>query len=85
LYGNADLRITGTIPNGDSVVFTGVQTEIDATGKAGDVLRRIKVRVGSGNTYQFPENGFQSYQGVCKLISAVPSITTPEVSYPCFP
>ena len=52
------------------VEFVGAQVEIDSTGKAADVLKRIRVRKSIGDLSRklFPEFAIQSKESICKLI-----------------
>lgn len=54
------------------VKIRGVQTQIDSTGKAADVLKRIQVRVPLRSAYAYPEYAVESVDGVCKRISVWP-------------
>ncbi len=69
--------VTITAYNGSSPVgLAGVQATIDATGKANDVLKRIKVNVplAQGNE-PFPEFALQSTSSQCKRIYLTPPAT----------
>lgn len=44
------------------------QAQIDATGKANDVLRRIEVRVPLTDQYFWPEYALQSMDTICKVV-----------------
>ena len=64
----------GTTPIG------GAQAEIDSTGKASDVLKRIKVRVpdpGSTETTKYkPEFPLDTKDAICKQLDVLPAVTT---------
>ena len=53
----------------------GGQIEIDSTGKAQDVLKRINTRIAnpsSSKSTTYPENAFQSMESFCKLFDVFP-------------
>lgn len=86
IYGSADLKITGTDGGTPEVVrFVGAQTVVDSTGKANDVLRRIKVRLSDSNAYSVPEYALQIFDGICKQIEVTEaSASAPaSITYPC--
>lgn len=58
---------------GVSIMLSGSQAEIDSTGRANDVLRRIKVRVPIRQFGDFPENALQTEDSQCKRYSVIPS------------
>lgn len=70
---SASIEIDGKT-GASSASFSGAQVSIDSTGKAGDVLRRIKVRVSSQDTdtNNLPEGGIQSQAAVCKYFTVEP-------------
>lgn len=45
IYNNADYRVTMYNKSGKIVSFSGVQPEVDSTGRASDLFRRVKTRV----------------------------------------
>lgn len=59
-------NISGEGSRGQAVSFVGAQIEVDSTGKAVDVLRRIQVRLDENNQLA-PSNAIQSTTGICKL------------------
>lgn len=70
--------------NGETV-FIGNQVEVDSTGKAGDILKRLKVRIpkkpDSGST-DIPEFTLDSAAGICKKTEVSPlSFTTGGCTY----
>ncbi len=70
LYRAAQVQIT--LRNGSTVIAPGSQAEIDVTGRANDVYRRIRVRVPLSNnidTTGVPEFAIESAEGICKQIS----------------
>lgn len=75
-----NLRISGR-DTGGVASFEGAQTVVDSTGKANDVVRRVKVRLSNTPSYAFPEYVLQAFDGVCKQIS----IASPDfVDYDCY-
>ena len=82
VYDDIKATINGQLVGGasGSAHFRGAQTEIDATGRAGDVLRRISTRVAVEQAYPIPEYGQQSFGGVCKRLEIVSAL---DVSYGC--
>jgi Tfp pilus assembly protein PilX len=70
LYDASDIRMTGTDSGGNPVVFSGGQAEIDVTGKAKDVLKRLNVSVPiNGSSY--PDYALEA-QNICKQIETGP-------------
>lgn len=77
-------HVTITANNG-SVDLVGGQAEIDVTGSAGGVLRRIKVRKGissGGTNLAFPENALQSAKTICKLFTVSDGSASPSTGAP---
>lgn len=77
-YDTSNILITGTSTTGGSTSFTG-EPIIDVTGKARDVLKRLRVRLfingGSGSTPDdnaILPNGAVEAQNLCKRIQAAP-------------
>jgi hypothetical protein len=68
----------GGVGNPDAY-FSGAQIVIDATGKANDVLRRVRANVTIDNEYPIPEFAIQSYDGLCKRLQ----ILDTSVTYGC--
>ena len=67
--------------NTSNTTFVGAQVEIDSTGKANDVLKRIKVRIkapttGSDkvNLSTIPEYVFSSEKDLCKKMEIYPGV-----------
>lgn len=55
--------------SGTVVEFDGVQPEVDATGRASDLFRRVKARVNvsdAGSTLQFPDAALSVRNSLCK-------------------
>lgn len=70
LYYPAQLWVTGS-SGSDQVEFTGAQVEIDATGRANDVVKRILVHrsLGENTNSPLPSYALQSTKTQCKLFS----------------
>ncbi len=74
IYTASAVDISTTNPN---VTLSGAQAEIDSTGKAQDVLKRLKVRTpiagsGSGDVF-LPEYALETAGDICKLYDLMPS------------
>ena len=54
---------------GADVFFSGVQPEVDATGRANDVFRRIKARVKLSGEFEFPAAAIDMTGNLCKNFS----------------
>lgn len=66
LYNTTRYRIT-LKSNGTITDFYNVQSEIDATGRANDLFRRVKARVELGSTdFPYPEETLYLYGSLCK-------------------
>lgn len=73
VYRPVAVTITALNSDGDPLEISGGQLQIDATGKANDVLRRIQVRVPYRNDYYFPEFAVESAESICKRIEIAAS------------
>lgn len=85
IYKPVDVTVTGTTSNGGAgsdVMFGGAQYVIDATGKAADVLRRIRAHVSLDSSPLLPEYVLQSFSGVCKEMAL---FKDNDFDYNCFP
>jgi hypothetical protein len=78
IYNPSSVTLNNQIPGGVATtdVFSGAQIEIDSTGRATDVLKRIKVRIVDPNSIisktsgpNFPEYVFSSKDNLCKRLS----------------
>lgn len=75
-YKGTDYRIE--LMNGDAIVsFDGVQPEVDSTGRANDLFRRVVSRVELNNTFKYPVAALETRNSICKNFS----ITTEESGY----
>ena len=81
IYGNANLRVTATDNSPSQFKFVGAQTVVDATGKANDVVRRVKAYLSTTGTYPTPEYVLQATQGICKDLEIAPPN---NVTYSCY-
>ena len=70
-YDTTDLTITGRAPGGLPVSFNGGQAQIDVTGKAQNVLKRLVVRVHLGSNIDAAEYGLQA-KYICKRMVTQP-------------
>jgi hypothetical protein len=69
LYASGAVDITATCLCGSPVVFNNAQIQIDATGKAQDVLRRVQVRLPMSLPGKTPDYAIQSGSSICKRFS----------------
>jgi len=76
IYRQSDITVSAIDINGNDVELMGAQAEIDATGKANDILKRIKVRAPyAGGIVPFPEFALQSTNTQCKRFEIIPPNT----------
>lgn len=75
-YNAADFRIE-LFNNGTPVLFDGVQPEVDSTGRANDLFRRVVSRVELGNTLNYPVAALETRNNICKNFS----VTTEASDY----
>lgn len=80
IYKPTSASIRGTLSSGTDAYFKDAQVAIDATGKANDVLRRVRAYISIDESYPIPENGVQSYEGLCKLLQLY---NQDDISYNC--
>lgn len=83
IYTASDVQIEGTMGFGGSqAIFTGAQSEVDSTGRANDVLKRLKVRIvdpssegpiPKGSIVYPPDYALDSGSGICKQLSVSPT------------
>lgn len=74
VYHSANVFITGESGGGNGVQFADQQAVIDSTGRAGDVLRRMQVRVPLRQQFNRPGFALEATGdgGVCKKYSVHP-------------
>lgn len=76
LYNRTDYKIE--LLNGSNpVLFDGVQPEVDSTGRANDLFRRVVSRVELNNTFNYPVAALETRNNICKNFS----ITTDPNDY----
>lgn len=68
LYNATDYRIE-LINDTTRVPFAGVQPEIDSTGRANDLFRRVVSRVELSNTFTYPVAALEVRNNICKNFS----------------
>ena len=68
LYNDAQFSIK-LKKGGADVLFNGVQPEVDATGRANDVFRRVKARVKLSGEFSYPEAAIDMTGNLCKNFS----------------
>jgi hypothetical protein len=73
-YDASNVDITGTTAAG-AATFVGGQAQIDVTGKAQDVLKRLRVRVPLDSNTNFANYALEA-QNVCKRLQTQPGATT---------
>lgn len=74
LYKTNEVTITGKTSENKDVEFREAQMEVDSTGQAGDILRRVQVSIDlSGlNSWFTPSFVLEASQGVCKQLEVRP-------------
>jgi len=76
IYKPTTLEMCSTGCDGKTNI-NGAQQEIDSTGKANDVLRRIRVRIDDGSAVGdflgFPDYALESKDSICKINLVVPN------------
>lgn len=76
LYNATDYRIE-LVNDTARVPFAGVQPEVDSTGRANDLFRRVVSRVELNNTFTYPVAALEVRNNICKNFS----ITTEPTDY----
>jgi hypothetical protein len=70
---NNSLNITAyTTGSNSPLALTGDQAQVDSTGKANDVLRRIVVRLPLNSIPPGPDFAIESGNSICKQLYIVP-------------
>jgi Tfp pilus assembly protein PilX len=77
-YDPSNVNINGQDILGQQIGFDG-QTQIDVTGKAHEVLRRIQVRVPTNASYKVPKDALEA-QSACKHFTTDPVSGTQAVA-----
>ncbi|MDB5165146.1 MAG: hypothetical protein JWM00_36 [Candidatus Saccharibacteria bacterium] len=74
LYNKTRYKVV--MKNGDAVVrFHGVQPEVDSTGRANDLFRRVNARIQFESTdFPYPEDAVDLYGSLCKDFSVTSKI-----------
>ena len=75
-YNKTDYKIE-LLNDNDPVLFNGVQPEVDSTGRANDLFRRVVSRVEIGNTFNYPLAALETRNNICKNFS----VTTESGDY----
>jgi Tfp pilus assembly protein PilX len=84
LYNNANVAIR--LKNGASYVrFNGVQPEVDSTGRANDVFRRVKARVELTGNFPYPEFAIDMNGSLCKNFTVTDTEAGYSPSSSCIP
>jgi hypothetical protein len=73
IYKVNKVSITGLTTSGTAARFIDSQIEVDVTGRANDVLRRVKVNVPFKDPSQLPGFAIESMGGICKQLGVDPS------------
>jgi Tfp pilus assembly protein PilX len=83
IYQPSTVVLCANLCDGETI-FIGNQVEVDSTGKAGDILKRLKVRIpkepDSGAT-DIPEFTLDSSADICKKIEVTPTSFVPGCNY----
>ncbi len=90
LYSDSTVNICGSTNSGSPAtcdsLFTGAQLQIDATGKAKDILRRIQVRYPlRGTSGTMPEFAIESADSICKTLQVTPTSAEDDPNCPTLP
>lgn len=72
IYNTSRVIITAQDSGSTDLIFKGAQAMIDSTGKANDVLHRLRARAALAATYTIPEFGLQSASDLCKRFYVIP-------------
>lgn len=74
-YDSSNITISGEDASGAAVDFINGQAQVDVTGKAKDVLKRLRVRIPLNQPGRLPDYAVES-QDFCKRQQTEPSTTT---------
>lgn len=84
-YNPTDFRVQLSYDSStDFIEFDGVQPEVDSTGRANDLFRRVVSRVELEGTFQYPVAALETAGNLCKTFS-VTTDTTDYVPGSCTP
>lgn len=72
IYNSVSLQMNG-FTGGTAREMTGAQRLIDATGRAGDVLTRVQVRLPLQSSYDSPLHVIETADNLCKLLQTEPT------------
>lgn len=77
-YNGTHFRISLQNNDGDMVLFDGVQPEVDSTGRASDLFRRVSARVETNNAATYPNAAVDVSGDFCKLFRVTNSASDYE-------
>lgn len=80
MYKDNAVTLSGTTLGGSEARFDQAQIEVDSTGKANDVLRRLQVRVPLFERYSHPQYVLEAFDGICKQLDVYPGQTADPYS-----
>lgn len=81
LYRESAVTVLAYDSSNNRIDLTGVQAQVDSTGKANDILRRIQVRVPLANpSGPFPDFAVQSIFDICKRLTVLPNSVTGQAA-----
>ena len=83
-YNRTDYKIE-LLNDSTPVLFDGVQPEVDSTGRANDLFRRVVSRVEIGNTFNYPLAALESRNNICKNFSVTTDAADYSASASCNP
>lgn len=76
IYSSSSVVVTAYGDSGQQLPLVDAQVEIDATGRANEVLRRIQVRVPLKESFLVPDFAVESADSLCKRLVTRPGSTT---------
>jgi Tfp pilus assembly protein PilX len=65
-YNATDFKVELRDASGNIVPFHGVQPEVDSTGRANDLFRRVVSRVEMGGSFNYPQAAIETTGKLCK-------------------
>lgn len=72
-YNTTDFKVELRGPGG-SVTFNGAQPEVDSTGRANDLFRRVVSRVELDSTFNYPLSALETSGNLCKNFSVTTAV-----------